>query len=87
MDTSYSAFSHRLRQVVWPDKFRPMTIETYDGSTNPKEWIQIYSMTIEAASGDDYVKANYLPTVLQGSARTWLMNLPEGTVQSWDHLR
>jgi hypothetical protein len=64
-----------------------MTIETYDGSTNPKEWIQIYSMTIKAASGDDYVKANYLPTVLQGSARTWLMNLPEGTVQSWDHLR
>jgi hypothetical protein len=44
-------------------------------------------MMIEADSGDDYIKANYLPTVLQGSARTWLMNLPKGTVQSWDHLR
>jgi len=44
-------------------------------------------MVIEAGSGDDYVKANYLPTILQGLAQTWLMNLPEGTIQSWDHLR
>ena len=43
-------------------------------------------MVIEAAYGDDYVKANHLPTVLQGSARTWLMNLLEGTVQSLAHL-
>jgi hypothetical protein len=42
-------------------------------------------MVIKAASGDDYVKANYLPTILQGLARTWLMNLPEGTVRSWVH--
>ena len=62
--------------------FKPSPIEKYDGTTNPKEWISIYSMVIEAAYGDDYVKANHLPTVLQGSARTWLMNLPKGTVQS-----
>jgi hypothetical protein len=43
-------------------------------------------MVIEAASGDDYVKANFLPTVLEGSTRTWLMNFPECTVQSWNHL-
>jgi hypothetical protein len=35
----YSAFAHRLRQVIWPDKFRPGPIEKYDGTTNPKEWI------------------------------------------------
>ena len=66
----YSAFAHRLRQVTWPDKFRPRPIEKYDGTTNPKEWIQIYEMVIETASGDDYVKANFLPIVLQGSAQT-----------------
>ena len=44
-------------------------------------------MVIEVAAGDDYVKANFLPTVLQGSAPTWLMNLPECTVQSWSHMR
>jgi len=80
--TDYRAFAPNLRRVVWPRKFKPGPIEKYDGTTNPKEWISIYSMIIEAAYGDDYVKANHLPTVLQGSARTWLMNLPEGTVQS-----
>ena len=44
-------------------------------------------MVTEAALGDDLVKASYLPTVLQRSARTWLMNLPKCIVQSWDHLR
>ena len=80
--TPYSAFAHRLRQVVWPDKFCPRAIEKYDGTTNTKEWIQIYNMVIEAASGDDHIMANYLPTILQGSARTWLMNPAECTVQS-----
>lgn len=62
--TTYSAYAHSLRWVIWPDKFRLRAIDRYDGSTNPKEWLQIYSTAIEAASGNDYVKANYLPTVL-----------------------
>lgn len=82
MITTFSAFAHRLCQVNWPDKFRPGAIDKYNGSTNPKEWLQIYSTAIKAASGDDYVKANYLMTILQGSAQTWLLNLPECTVQS-----
>ena len=44
-------------------------------------------MVIEEALGDDYVKANFLVNVLQGSTQTWLMNLLECTVQSWNHLR
>ena len=30
--------------------------------------------------------ANYLPTVLRGSARTWLINLPKGSIYSWEEL-
>ena len=47
-----------------PLKFKPGPIEKYDDTTNPREWIQIYSMVIKAVYGDDYVKANHLPTVL-----------------------
>ena len=43
-------------------------------------------MVIEEALGDDYVKANFLVNVLQGSTQTWLMNLLECMVQSWAHL-
>ena len=62
--TNYRTFTPNLRRVVWPLRFKPGLIEKYDGTTNPREWIQIYSMVIEAAYGDDYVKANHLPTVL-----------------------
>jgi hypothetical protein len=32
------------------------------------------------------VKANFLPTTLIGAARSWLINLPEGSITSWDQL-
>jgi len=45
-------------------------IENYDGSTNPVEFLHIYTTVIEVAGGDEKVMANYLPTVLKGSVRT-----------------
>jgi hypothetical protein len=30
--------------------------------------------------------ANYFPVALTETARTWLMNLPEGTLDSWPEL-
>jgi hypothetical protein len=30
--------------------------------------------------------ANYFPVALTGMARSWLMNLPEGTLDSWSEL-
>jgi hypothetical protein len=44
-------------------------------------------MVIEAAWGDDRVKDNYLSTVVCGAARSWLINLLEGTIYNWDQLR
>jgi hypothetical protein len=32
------------------------------------------------------VKANFLHTMLTGAARSWLINLPEASIQSWDQL-
>jgi hypothetical protein len=36
--------------------------------------------------GDDWVKANYLPTILSSAARSWLINLPEGIIYKCDQL-
>jgi hypothetical protein len=30
--------------------------------------------------------ANYFPVALMGTTRSWLMNLPEGTLTSWQEL-
>jgi hypothetical protein len=32
------------------------------------------------------VKANFLHTALSGAARSWVINLPEGSIHSWDQL-
>jgi hypothetical protein len=32
------------------------------------------------------VMANYFPVALTGTTRSWLMNLPEGTLTSWQEL-
>jgi hypothetical protein len=49
-----------LKQVTVPDKFKPGSIDKYDGSSNLEVFIQIYHTVIEAVRGDDRVKANYL---------------------------
>jgi hypothetical protein len=71
---------------MWPAKFKAGHIDRYDGSNNSEEFIQVYQIVIEAAGGDDRVKANFLPMALSGVARSWLINLPEGSIHSWDQL-
>jgi hypothetical protein len=74
------------RKVKWPKIFKVGHIDKYDGSSNPEEFIQVYHTVIEATGGDDRVKANYLPTALSGVARSWLINLPEESIYTWDQL-
>nr|CAE03595.1 OSJNBa0087O24.18 [Oryza sativa Japonica Group] len=37
------SFGRSLRDVRWPERFRPVAIEKYDGSTDPEEFLQVYS--------------------------------------------
>ena len=55
-------------------------METFDEMQNPLEFLQIYTTAIQAAGGNDKVMANYMSTVLKGSARTWLFNQPKGSI-------
>jgi hypothetical protein len=84
--SGFRALAGPLRDVQWPAKFKAGHIDQYDGTSNPKEFIQVYQTVIEAVGGDDRVKANFLHTALTGAARSWLINLPEASIQSWDQL-
>jgi hypothetical protein len=80
------ALAPHLRMVVWSRKCRSHLPEKYDGTVNPAEFLQIYTTSILAAGGDEAIMANYFPVALTGTARSWLMNLPEGTLDSWPEL-
>jgi hypothetical protein len=81
-----AALADHLRAVAWPSKFRPHLPEKYNGSTNPSEFLQVYITAITAAGGNDAVMASYFHVALTGPARTWLMNLTLGSIQSWGEL-
>jgi hypothetical protein len=72
--------------VVWPPTFWLHLPEKYDGTVNPAEFLQIYSTSILEARRNEAVMANYFPIALTGTTRSWLMNLPEGTLDSWSEL-
>jgi hypothetical protein len=72
--------------VAWLSKFRLHLPEKYDGSTNLSEFLQVYITAITAAGGNEAVMASYFHVALTGPARTWLMNLTPGSIQSWGEL-
>jgi hypothetical protein len=80
------ALAPHLHMVVWPHKFRSHLPEKYDGTVNPAEFLQIYSTSILTAGGNEAIMVNYFPVALTEIARSWLMNLPEGTLDSWSEL-
>lgn len=63
-----------------------MAIEKYDGSIDPEEFLDIYSMVLYAAGANDNVLANYLLATLKGFARSWLIHLPLHSISSWEDL-
>jgi hypothetical protein len=84
--SGFCAMAGPLREVRWPAKFKACHIDQYDSSNNTEEFIQIYQTVIKATGGDDQVKSNFLHTALSGAARSWLINLPEGSIHFWDQL-
>ena len=80
------AFTTELR-VAWPGKFKPYLPPRYDGTADPAEFLQLYELGIEATNGDKKVRANWFPIALKDGARTWLLNLAQGTISSWDEMR
>src|SRR4051812_6173531 len=83
------AFTHELRQVQWPStkNFKPDVPEKYDGKSHPSEFLNIYTIAVQAAGGrDDKILANYFPLVLKPNVKSWLMHLPDNSISSWPDL-
>ena len=49
--------------------------------------MQLYELSIEAANGDEKVMTNWFPMALKDGGRSWLLNLPPGSISSWDEMR
>ena len=66
--------------------FKPDLPLRYDGTADPAKFLQLYELSIKAANGDEKIMANWFPMALKDGARSWLLNLPEGSVSSWEEM-
>ena len=69
-----------------PEGFKPVNIESYDGTTDPAVWIEDYLLHIHMARSDDLHAIKYLPLKLKGPARHWLNSLPAESISCWEDL-
>ena len=78
-------FTDEVLDHEFPEGFKPVNIEAYDGTTYPGVWIEDIILHIHMAHGDDLHAIN-LPLKLKGPARHWLKSLPENSIGSWEEL-
>ena len=62
-------FTDEVLDHEFPEGFKPINIEAYDGTTYPGVWIEDYILHIHMARGDDLHAIKYLPLKLKGPAR------------------
>ena len=72
--------------MAWSSKFKPDLPLCYDGMADPAEFLQLYELGIEATNEDEKVMANWFPMALKDGACSWLLNLPPGSISSWDEM-
>ena len=79
-------FTDEVLDHEFPEGFKPVNIEAYDGTTDPGVWIEDYILHIHMARGDDLHAIKYLPLKLKGPARHWLKGLHESSIGSWEEI-
>ena len=61
-------FTDEVMQHQFPEGFKPVNIESYDGTTDPAVWIEDFLIHIHMARGDDLHAIKYLSLKLKGPA-------------------
>ena len=65
---------------------RMPTIDSFDGTTNSNDHIDIYKAHIYIQNVDDASFYRYFPATLKGITQKWFNGLPDGSVTSFLYL-
>jgi hypothetical protein len=66
----FPAFSARLRNLLLPEKFKPLGVTKYDAKQDPVQWLRCYTLSIENAGGNNDTKCLYFPFCLDQAPLT-----------------
>jgi hypothetical protein len=74
----------RIRDEPIPHRFKiQKNIRQYNGVDRPLTWLQDYCNAVQFAGGSLNVVVCYLPLMLSGTARQWINDLAENSIQTW----
>jgi hypothetical protein len=77
-------FGQRIRDEPIPHGFKiEKNIRQYNGVDRPLTWLQDYFNAVQFAGGSPNVDVRYLPLMLSGTARQWINDLAENSIQTW----
>jgi hypothetical protein len=76
----FPAFSVRLRNLLLPEKFKPLRITKYDAKQDPVQWLRCYALSIENSGGNNDTKCLYFPFCLDQAPLTWLESLEKYSI-------
>jgi hypothetical protein len=83
----FPTFSARLRNLLLPEKFKPLGITKYDAKQDTVQWLRCYTLSIENAGGNNDTKCLYFPFCLDQAPLTWLESLENYSIDKWDQLK
>jgi hypothetical protein len=83
----FPAFSSRLRNLLLPEKFKPLGITKYDAKQDLVQWLRCYALSIENAGANNDTKCLYFPFCLDQAPLTWLESLEKYSIDKWDQLK
>jgi hypothetical protein len=63
-----------------------MSLDTYDGSTDPREHIQNVRGSLELVIHENDVMCKILPTTFRGNVKRWYNNLKSGSILGFQDL-
>jgi len=80
------SFSKTTIETPLPDNWKSLTIEKYDGSTDPDEHVAIYTTQISMYTWNDDILCRVFPTTLKGATLSWFTRLPPLSIDCFDTL-
>jgi hypothetical protein len=83
----FPAFSSLLRNLLLPEKFKPLGITKYDTKQYQVQWLRCYALSIENAGGNNDTKCLYFPFCLDQALVTWLESLHKYSIDEWNQLK
>jgi hypothetical protein len=76
----FPTYSARLRNLLLPEKFKPLRITKYDAKQDPVQWLRCYALSIENTGGNNDTKCLYFPFCLDQAPLTWLESLDKNSI-------